>query len=132
MLTLWKPRTDHDLDRINQIDNADRIYSTDHIDHTDHIDYLDRIDHIIGNIYRTPYRIYMINWCIPSKTVRFIPLKDLYAPGTDLVAPPVPPPPPPQLPLLQTQAPTPLKTPPFPHRLYDLQDTLDKLMHFLP
>ena len=23
-------------------------------------------------------------------------------------------------------------TPPSPHRLYDLQDTLDKLMHFLP
>ena len=25
-----------------------------------------------------------------------------------------------------------LKTPPSPHRLYDLQDSLDKLMHFLP
>ena len=43
-----------------------------------------------------------------------------------------------QIPLLcsyifvQTQAPTPLKSPPSPHRLYDLQDTLDKLMHFLP
>ena len=24
------------------------------------------------------------------------------------------------------------KTPPSPHRLFDLQDTLDKLMHFLP
>ena len=41
-------------------------------------------------------------------------------------------PPPPPLPLVQTQATTPLKTPPSPHRLYDLQDTLDELMHFLP
>ena len=41
-------------------------------------------------------------------------------------------PPPPPLPLVQTQASTPLKTPPSPHRLYDLQDTLDKLMPFLP
>ena len=41
-------------------------------------------------------------------------------------------PPPPRLPLAQTQAPTPLKTPPSPDRLYDLQDTLDNLMHFLP
>ena len=40
--------------------------------------------------------------------------------------------PPAPLPLVQTQAPTPLKTPPSPHWLYDLQDTLDKLMHFLP
>ena len=35
-------------------------------------------------------------------------------------------------PLVQTHAPTPLKTPPSSHRLYDLQDTLDKLMRFLP
>ena len=35
-------------------------------------------------------------------------------------------------PLVQTQAPTPLKAPPSPHRLYDLQDTRDKLVHFLP
>ena len=41
------------------------------------------------------------------------------------------PPPPRALRLVQTQAPTPLKTPPSPHRYYDLQDTLDKLMHFL-
>ena len=39
---------------------------------------------------------------------------------------------PPPLPLVQTPAPTPLKTPPSPHRLFDSQDTLDKLMHFLP
>ena len=32
----------------------------------------------------------------------------------------------------QTQAPTSLKTPPSPHRLFDLQDSLDKRMHFLP
>ena len=44
---------------------------------------------------------------------------------------PRPSPPPTPLPLVQTQALTPLKTPPSPHRLYDLQDTLDKLMHFL-
>ena len=37
--------------------------------------------------------------------------------------------PPPPPPLDQTQAPT---TPPYPHRLFDLQDSLDKLMHFLP
>ena len=30
------------------------------------------------------------------------------------------------------QAPTSLKTPPSPHRIFDLQDSLDKLMHFLP
>ena len=41
-------------------------------------------------------------------------------------------PPPPPLPLVQTQAPTPLKTLPSPHRLFDLQDTLDELMHFFP
>ena len=40
--------------------------------------------------------------------------------------------PPRPLPLVQTQAPTPLQTPPSPHRVYDLQDSLDKLMHFLP
>ena len=38
----------------------------------------------------------------------------------------------PPLPLVQTQATTPLETLPSPHRLYDLKDTLDKLMHFLP
>ena len=38
---------------------------------------------------------------------------------------------PPSLPLVQPHAPTPVKTLPSPHRLYDLQDTLDKLMHFL-
>ena len=32
----------------------------------------------------------------------------------------------------QNQAPTPFKTPPSPHRIFDLQDSLDKLMHFLP
>ena len=30
------------------------------------------------------------------------------------------------------QAPTSSKTPPSPHRLFDLQDSLDKQMHFLP
>ena len=28
--------------------------------------------------------------------------------------------------------PTSLKTPPSPHRMFDLQDSLDKRMHFLP
>ena len=55
---------------------------------------------------RTTYRIYMINWCIPCKTVRFIPLKDLQFPRTLSVSPPIPPPPPPPLPLVQTHAPT--------------------------
>ena len=32
----------------------------------------------------------------------------------------------------QNQAPKFLKTPPSPHRMFDLQDSLDKLMHFLP
>ena len=41
-------------------------------------------------------------------------------------------PPPPPLPLDQTQAPTSLITPLSPHRLFDLQESLDKLMHFLP
>ena len=36
------------------------------------------------------------------------------------------------IPLVQTQAPTPSNTPPSPHWLYDLQDILDELMHFLP
>ena len=35
------------------------------------------------------------------------------------------------LPLDQNQAPTSFKTPPSPHRLFDLQDSLDKRMHFL-
>ena len=34
--------------------------------------------------------------------------------------------------LFKPNAPTPFNTPPSPHRLYDLQDTLDKLVHFLP
>ena len=42
------------------------------------------------------------------------------------------PPPPPPLRLVQTHAPTPFKVPPSPHRLCDLQGTIDKLMHFLP
>ena len=42
--------------------------------------------------------------------------------------PPLPPP----LPLVQTQAPRLLETPPSHHQLCDLQDTLDKLMHFFP
>ena len=32
----------------------------------------------------------------------------------------------------QNQAPTSCITPPPPHRIFDLQDSLDKLMHFLP
>ena len=40
--------------------------------------------------------------------------------------------PPPLFPLDQTQASSSLKTPPYPRRLYDSQDSLDKLMHFLP
>ena len=45
---------------------------------------------------------------------------------------PPPSPPPPPLPFDSNQAPTSFKTPPSPHRLFDLQDTLNKLMHFLP
>ena len=37
---------------------------------------------------------------------------------------------PPPPPLGQTQAPMSLKTPPSPHRLFDLQGSLDKRMHF--
>ena len=40
--------------------------------------------------------------------------------------------PPSRHPFDQNQAPTSLKTPPLPHRLFDLQDSLDKLMLFLP
>ena len=40
--------------------------------------------------------------------------------------------PPPAPLLIKNQAPTSLKTPPSPHRLFDLQYSLDKLMHFLP
>ena len=39
---------------------------------------------------------------------------------------------PPPLPLVQTPASKPLKSPPSPHQLYDLQEILDELMHFLP
>ena len=39
---------------------------------------------------------------------------------------------PPPLPFDQNQAPTSLKTPPSPHRLFDIQDSLDKVMHSLP
>ena len=42
------------------------------------------------------------------------------------------PPPPAQLALDQNQAPTSFKTPPSPHRLFDLQDSLDKRIHFPP
>ena len=45
---------------------------------------------------------------------------------------PARPPLPPPLPFDQNQAPTSLKTPPSRHRLFDLQDSLDKRMHFLP
>ena len=45
-------------------------------------------------------------------------------------ADPTPRPLPPALPLVQIHAPTPLKTSPSRHRIYDLQDTLKKLMHF--
>ena len=38
----------------------------------------------------------------------------------------------PRPPLDQTQAPKSLKPPPSPHRLFDLQDSLDQLIHFLP
>ena len=41
-------------------------------------------------------------------------------------------PPPPALSFVQTHAPTTFKTLSSPRRLHDLQDTLDKLMHFLP
>ena len=40
--------------------------------------------------------------------------------------------PPSPLPFVQTQAPKPFQTPSSPCRLCDLQDTLDKLTHFLP
>ena len=45
---------------------------------------------------------------------------------------PLPPLPPSRPPFDQNQAPTSLKTPPSPHRIFDLQDSLDDLMHFLP
>ena len=34
--------------------------------------------------------------------------------------------------IVQTHAPTPFQAPPSPHRLFDLQDSLDKLIHFVP
>ena len=39
---------------------------------------------------------------------------------------------PPPLPLVQTPVPTPLKSPPSSHWLYDLQDALDKLINIFP
>ena len=44
----------------------------------------------------------------------------------------LPPLPPSRLPFDQNQALTSFKTPPSPHRIFDFQDSLDKLMHFLP
>ena len=72
----------------------------------------------------------MINWCIRSKAVRFI--IGFIVSTHRLSCPARPAAPPPPFPLDQTQAPTSLKTSPSPHRLFDLQDSLDKLMHFPP
>ena len=80
----------------------------------------------------TTYRICIINWCIPSKNRQIYPLEGFTVSTHFLRCPAHPPPPPRALPYVQTHAPTSLKTPPSPHRLYDLQDTLDKLMLFLP
>ena len=44
----------------------------------------------------------------------------------------LPPLPPSRLPFDQNQALTSFKTPPSPHRIFDFQDSLDKLMHSLP
>ena len=52
----------------------------------------------------------------------------VYRGSANRLTPPLPAP----LSLVQTQAPTSMKSPPFPHGLYDSQDTLDKLMHFVP
>ena len=61
------------------------------------------------------------------------PLKGFIVSTHRLSCPTRPPPPTPRSLLFkESQAPTPLKTSPSPHRLHDLQDTLDKLMRFLP
>ena len=73
-----------------------------------------------------------MNWCILSKTVRFIPLEEFIVSTHILSCPTCPARPLPPLPLDQTQATTSLKTPASPHRLFDVQDSLNKLMHFLP
>ena len=60
-------------------------------------------------------------------------LKGFIVYAHELSCPSRPPSPPPNpLPLVQTKASTPLKAPPSPHRFFDLQDAIDKLMHFLP
>ena len=79
----------------------------------------------------TTYRIYMINWCIPPKPSDLSPWR-IYSFHAQIELPSPPPPPPPPAPSCSNPCPHALKTPPSPHRLYDLQDALDKLMHFLP
>ena len=74
-------------------------------------------------------------YCLRAKYI--IPSKGFIASPHKLPArPPSPPPPspPPPTPLAfdQNQAPKCFKTPPPPHRLFDLQDSLDKRIHFPP
>ena len=60
----------------------------------------------------------MINWCIPSTTVRFVHLKDIYFPRTYRIAPARPPPPlSPRSLLFKPRLPRPYNI-----RLCDLQD----------
>ena len=74
-----------------------------------------------------------------SKTVRFIPLRIYRLSRTNCPtvrrrprSPPPFPPPPSPLPFDQNQPPTSFQTPPSPHRLFDLQDSLDERIHLLP
>ena len=61
------------------------------------------------------------------------PLEGFIVSTHKLSCPPRPPsPPPPPFPFDRNQAPTSFKNTPSPHRLFDLQVSLDKLMHFLP
>ena len=71
-----------------------------------------------------------ISGCVPSLRIY---IDFIYFHAQIDLPHPSPPPPPPLPPSFdQNQAPTSLKTPPSPHRIFDLQDSLDKLMHFLP
>ena len=77
----------------------------------------------------TSYGIYVMNGCIPSTTVRFVPS---IVPAHMLSCPRPPPLLPPHAPSCSNPGLHALQYPPSPHWLYDSQHTLDKLMHYLP
>ena len=79
----------------------------------------------------SPRRMYVSFHRIESNSIRFMKI-EYFLFKSVLRQYTTPPSPPPRPPFDQNQAPTYVKTPPSPHRLFDLQDSRDDLMHFLP